>query len=460
MKKLIIISICLTAMSLQTGIAQWTTTRMSQNKMWMGSATLGTKVYFAGGYGVNATGVNTSRAEIYDIATGKWTYTFLSVARDNLAGIAAGSKVFFAGGADATQMFATVDILDTLTGKWSVANLSIPRIFISPVVVGSKVLFAGGGHQSQFEKSVSRVDIYDLDSEQWSTAELSKPGFALAAASIGDIALFAGGLNFDSETGLTEVRDIVDIYNAATGLWSTTRLSQPRFFLAGAAAGNKFLLAGGLDSVGNPSNVVDIYDLGSDTWSTDTLVAARGFQGNNQNAATACGKVFFVGGVQQLPYFEYQDDWNVIDIYDPATNSWDVDFLPVSLFGHSVVSADNKLFVAGGATLVSQGWDIHNEVHIYDCKLSSWIEIANPAAGQVSIAPNPASLQFTIDITPDVPLSDASMQVFDQVGRHLMSKSGDALAGQHDISQWDAGIYFVSIRGRDFNLTTKLVKME
>ena len=126
------------------------------------------------------------------------------------------------------------------------------------------------------------------------------------------------------------------------------------------------MFAGGQDIFSEPIKRVDIYNVTTNDWSIDSLSVARAFHDNDQNAATVCGKAFFVGGVNRLPGI-YIEDYNTIDIYDPETNTWETDELPYNLFGHSVVGVGNKLIVAGGMSILPQGFDIHKEVLIFDC---------------------------------------------------------------------------------------------
>jgi hypothetical protein len=42
--------------------------------------------------------------------------------------------------------------------------------------------------------------------------------------------------------------DVVDLYNSATGVWSTAQLSVARYWFAGASVGNVALFAGGLNT--------------------------------------------------------------------------------------------------------------------------------------------------------------------------------------------------------------------
>lgn len=69
-------------------------------------------------------------------------------------------------------------------------------------------------------------------------SDLSAPRYGLAAAGLSNKILFAGGV-FEVNTSYSNV---VDIYDVNTGTWSTAALSQARYSLAAAAAGNKIFV--------------------------------------------------------------------------------------------------------------------------------------------------------------------------------------------------------------------------
>jgi len=108
----------------------------------------------------------------------------------------------------------------------------------------------------------------------WTMTKLSAARSSFAAASVGNVALFAGGytgvfivaclmsfvcLRAVQQFGLVcpvagflltcatsdVVFDAVDLYNGATGAWSTAQLSAERYALAATSVGNLALFAGG-----------------------------------------------------------------------------------------------------------------------------------------------------------------------------------------------------------------------
>ena len=337
---------------------QWSYANLSEPKCDIGSATLGNKVYFAGGGNANGP---LKTVETYDVITGEQVILgSLSVGRGATRGVACGSKVLFAGGWDSKISYATVDVYDTLTRQWIVEQLSVDRLDLAAVSHGNKVLFAGGvQYPSMIWTDV--VDIYDIQTGVWSTAKLSVPREGIAASVVGDLAIFAGGLS-------STTTSVIDIYNFATNTWSTSALSQARGMAIATTVGDKVIIAGGITSLNVPTDRVDIYDAVTGRITLANLSVPRSWEGN---AATVNGKAYFAGGGTFMGNNFYGLS-NVIDIYNPATESWSVDYLTNALVGHSFVGIGNYLIVAGG---VNAGSEFVSKMEIfYDkpkCQLRS-----------------------------------------------------------------------------------------
>ncbi len=152
-----------------------------------------------------------------------------------------------------------------------------------------------------FADDVSNVvDLYNTATGVWTTARLSVGRSNPAAASVGDVAMFAGG-NAIHPNGVVKgvVSNAVDIYNSTTGFWTTARLSMGRGRLAAASVGNMIIVAGGYTILpsSNPgfqaSDAVDLYHCATRAWTTVQLSLAR-----YDLAAASVGNVaIFAGGV-------------------------------------------------------------------------------------------------------------------------------------------------------------------
>lgn len=412
----------------------WTHIDLPAKRFQMGAASLGSKVYFAGGI----TGFfTTPKVDIYDVQSGGWTSAGLSAARSLPAGVSVGSRVMFAGGLAVSASSDVVDIFDTLTQQWTTAKLSRPRFSIAAVAYGNTVLFAGGADVEKFEV-VATVDMYDASTGNWTTGALSEPRAAMASAVVGTKAVFAGGYKFNGE-----VSDRVDIYDFSTGVWQTAALSQPRGFLSAATAGAKVVIAGGLLASNAPTDRVDIYDSETGTWTISSISTARGFI---DNAASACGKAFFMGGcIVDFQTNAETDSSDVVDIYDPVSNTWSVEHLSHKIFDNAVVANGNRIFSAGGTTdLANPAGDV-STVDIYTCSTSE-VEETNTERPFFYIAPNPATEVFRLNIRHINLHRDGMLRVLDPQGRVVFEKTGLAETETVQTDGLPGGLYFLKIR--------------
>jgi ELWxxDGT repeat protein len=325
--------------------SKWSTGTLSQAREGLGSATVGTKVFFAGGF-IGTSG-NSNVVDIYDNATSTWSIAALSQARNSLGAASIGNKAFFAGGFITTTSGGTtnsaysnvVDIYDNTTNSWSVATLSQPRYDPAAASVGTKVFFAGGGTYNFTPSDV--VDIYDTSTNTWSTATLSQPRESIRAISVGTKVFFAGGVGDLGDS------DVVDIYDNSTSSWTTATLSQARSTFSSVAIGTKVFFAGGLINGSTASNIVDVYDINTAIWTSETLSQAR----FGLSATSVGTKALFAGGQYKLSIsggtinYAYS---NVVDIYDSSDNSWTISILSQPRANLSATSVGSKAFFGGG----------------------------------------------------------------------------------------------------------------
>lgn len=420
----------------------------------MGVTSHGSKVYFGGG---NATTGLSNLVEIYNPVVDIWETNTLSISRAFPTAIAVGDKVFFAGGINWNnlQEYDIVDIFDTLTQTWSVSNLSTPGFYLQSVSYQNTVLFAGFYDLVSFSPLSftfsNVVNIYDAVSGNWSTDTLSQARGNFSATVVGDIALFAGG-----QTSLTAMSDRVDIYNFSTGMWSTASLSVARGFTAAVTVGNKAIFAGGTTSDNIQSDMVDIYDNDTGEWSTANLSFPRSF---TTRGAAACGKAFFAGGGElNMPTFGFVNASNVVDIYDTGSGTWSADILSGSVVNHSVTAAQNHVLVAGGL-LFTQPLSLNNLVEIYTCEASSTSHEQGAANLEIKVFPNPAENYVQL-LAEDAESSVFQVNIFDMNGRlikTLIMQNGTAFININDLSN---GCYIVKVFNEVQITVQRLIKSD
>lgn len=412
---------------------QWTQTHLSSPRTQVAAATDGSKLYFAGGY----SGTHfTSNIDVYNTRSASWGTLILSEARALAAGVYGMDKIIFAGGYNVSET-ATVDIFDIHNYTRKEAQLSEPRFSLSAQSYGDEVLFAGGATLD--ERVTDKVDIYDIVNNSWKTDRISLPRCAMGSIIYGSKAYFAGGYLFGSR-----VTDRIDIYDFENKSWDTTHLSLPRGFVAAAVSGTKILFAGGMTAEGKPTDRVDIFDVATLSWAQSSLSYPRAFI---DNAASACGKAFFMGGC----YIDFETNLNshasdLVDIYDATTNSWTLEHLSRPVINNAVVDAEERVYSAGGQYEEDETLIITPVIDVYDCLMTATQDGGN---ANWIIHPNPCSNVINIESLCLSMSHRAQLSLFDIKGQKLQDwHLGNNLA-QIDLSDYAAGMYYMTLIHED-----------
>ncbi len=126
----------------------------------------------------------------------------------------------------------------------------------------------------------------------------------------------------------------------AEAQWSNASLSAPRQDLQSATAGGLTFFAGGRVG-GLVSDVVDIYDPVTNSWTAINMPIAR-----TSFAMTTLGDlVFFIGGAQSAT-----TSTDRVDILDATDLTWQLAHLTEARSALSATSVAGKVIIAGGAT--------------------------------------------------------------------------------------------------------------
>ncbi|MEP7336774.1 MAG: kelch repeat-containing protein, partial [Acidobacteriota bacterium] len=157
----------------------------------------------------------------------------------------------------------------------------------------------------------------------------------------------------------------LNVYDPATNTWDTTRAAPPIGirYAAAAAINGKLYVIGGVDCFGPgcATNRVEVYDPATNTW--DTTRAAMPTARYYLTAAAIAGKLYVVGGSNGDVLL------NTLEVYDPATNQWTAKAgMPAARFGLAATGLNGKLHVVGG----SNDAGALNKLEIYDPATNTW----------------------------------------------------------------------------------------
>jgi len=336
---------------------------LSQTREGMAIASAANKILFAGGYTGNySSGQMYSRVDIFDVTTNSWTTAELSQARTGIATAVLNNRIYFAGGEFFGGASSRVDIYDAVANTWASAELSHARSLLAGAAAGNKVLFAGGYGMAS---SAPAVDIYDASTNAWSTDSLrNRPttgiigDAGIAATVVGNKVYFAGNASDWYGFDFGSISATINIYDATANTWSTSALSETRGGMAAIAVGSKNYWAGGVNGRGGSwTNLVEIRDMNSGISTFSCLFHSDAFFSAVQKNNKIVFFTSYYGSGNSVPL----NGRDKFDVYDIPTNTWSIGVLPVNIYGSSIISVNNTVYVAGGlvnGVLSNQVWKL------------------------------------------------------------------------------------------------------
>ncbi|HET6766135.1 MAG TPA: hypothetical protein VFH08_02010, partial [Chitinophagaceae bacterium] len=192
---------------------------LSQARAFIETATVGTKVFFAGG--------SSSRVDIYDLSTNTWLVANLSEAKFGFTATVADNKIYFAGGYinDGIPTSTKIDIYDNATASWSTSTLSTPRAYHAAIFNNGKIYWAGGSTLSDVngdccDSLTCNVEIKDINTQASSFSSLSYPKcVSIAFEKNNKIGFFGNPLGPNVNIGCQSIQHF-DVYDLSSNSWS------------------------------------------------------------------------------------------------------------------------------------------------------------------------------------------------------------------------------------------------
>jgi N-acetylneuraminic acid mutarotase len=300
-------------------------------------------------------------------------------------------KVLFAGGSDTSGsniLTTSNEIFDPSTGLWSAtAKLISARVgHTATLLDNGKVLVVGGYALQSSALGTTPTAVVSASAElyvvsaatpSWHAAGSLATARTLHTSTLldsGNVLVVGGDTSYDNAG--TGVLSSVEIYNAATGAWTTaaSNLINARYgHTATLLPNGKVLVAGGASSASTRLSSAELYDPASGLWSATGSMLS----GHNRHTATLLpnGKVLVVGS--GLPYYYSNAATSHAELYDPATGAWTATGAVIHSrdFHSAVLLSNGKVLVMGGND--GYGATIGATAEIYDPTTNAWIAIAN-----------------------------------------------------------------------------------
>jgi N-acetylneuraminic acid mutarotase len=304
-----------------------------------------------------------------------WTQTgSLHTARaSHTATLLSNGSVLAAGGTgDNGGALASSELYDPNSGTWSfTGNLNIGRVSAQAVLLGNgTVLVMGGCINNDCLSSTTRsAEIYNPVNGTWtSTGSMvkSRAEFVATLLPNGKV-LVAGGCTAYNANGCTTVTTAAEIYNPATGKWSSTgAMRAARMSMTATLLPNgKVLVAGGQTAANDALGSSELFNPATGSFAlTGKLITPRS---GHTASLLANGKVLMAGG----------ENVNGISIakaelYNPTSGTYAATGnMPATRQEHTAAMLSN------GSILVSGG----NRVTLNSTTVLASCAIYNPGSG-------------------------------------------------------------------------------
>jgi N-acetylneuraminic acid mutarotase len=226
-------------------------------------------------------------------------------------------------------------------------------------VIGD-LLYVAGGHLGGALGVTGALEVYSPATDSW-TAAASMPGpvYGGAVGVIDGKLYVAGGWNWPISS---IPQRTLQIYNPATNAWSFGP-NMPRLSGCSVAGviNRRLYVHSPCDGYSGYRKRLHIYDANTNSWIADGPPAPNYHIG--PGGVVLDGKFYVVGG------HEPSGSWDKLDVYDPATNSWNtLAPMPTPRWGSTVGVINGKLYVAGGLSDV----EVFDTLEVYDPATNTW----------------------------------------------------------------------------------------
>jgi len=231
----------------------------------------------------------------------------------------------------------------------------------SAVTCQEKIYFIVGQIDNGSGKSSASNLIYEynLAMDEWIKKPIMPTArWNFATASIEGKIYVIGGDSF---------LDKNEMYNPTTESWQALApLPTPRQHIKAAVIDNKIYIIGGLESWSKVSTKNEVYDPLTNKWEEKAPIPTPK---HNYSTVVYNDKIYIYGGNTQ----NAEGVWlrtSTVEVYDPATNTWDTTFpLPSSRVCFSACLINDMTIISGGF-LLSDG--ATSRVDIFDHLTGLW----------------------------------------------------------------------------------------
>jgi hypothetical protein len=299
---------------------------------------------------------------------------------------------------------------------------------------------------------INEMGVFDPAKNAWSTIQTNgalNMQYDIQAVAIGTKIYVTG-----SDTN--EHIQPVEVFDITTNSWSIpTQAGKPA---AGVSCfvDNKIYVISSLDSSREINSfVISVFDPSTNTW---TQLATTGSNTPRIDfaAAAANGKIYVVGGDSIFSAPE-RGTTGILDIFDPATNSWSTPVTKGSMtprFSATAAAVGDRIYVIGGGITVGDPLFFLKKNEFYSPNTSA-VENEQEISS-ITFFPNPTTGVITIhNVPPNMQHITFSNVLGETVSEVVYPRAGGFTI---DLSKLPPGTYVARFALPDEIITRKIIK--
>jgi N-acetylneuraminic acid mutarotase len=305
-----------------------------------------------------------------------WTQTgSMHAARaSHTATLLPNGSVLAAGGTSNNGALASSELYNPTSGTWSfTGNMNVGRVSAQAVLLANGTVLTMGGCSNNdcLSSTTKSAEIYNPTNGTWtSTGSMLKGRAEFVAALLpnGKV-LVAGGCTAYNVNGCTSVTAAAEIFNPATGLWSSTgSMRAARMAMTATQLPNGFVLvAGGQTAANDALGSSELYNPSAKTFSlTGKLITPR----SGQTATLLANGLVLMAGGENVNGVSISK----AELYKPATGVFvATGNLPSTRQEHAAVMLSNgNVLVSGGNRVTPTSTTVLASCAIYNPGSGTW----------------------------------------------------------------------------------------
>jgi N-acetylneuraminic acid mutarotase len=318
------------------------------------------RIFFIGG--TIGSGWTVAGTEYYTPSTNSWAAgppLQISDRKEHVTIALSDRLIVVAGRDDGNNPLGSTEVYTYATGLWT-AGGNLTTIREEPAVIklaGDQVIIIGGSPSG----STAKVEIYDAATNTWTTKtdlNVGRRNMAAILLSDGRVLIAAGTASNGA------ILKSLEIYSPLANTWTTVSEE----LAVGRITGHLLFDVGGVIHVifGTDGGSVEKYNVAANTWDHG-LINPRVVRILGANVKLADGRVMAIAG------FDGSSFLNSVDIYHPATNSWQTaaSASQARLGARAVLLKDGRVLLVGGLD-INSGGALIGPTEIYDAVTDTW----------------------------------------------------------------------------------------